>query len=253
MRTNAHNIAHHHDKFRVYTKIGGLRTMLILLTDPTTTLPTVVMYHEHTDDMYTLQSVKLRDWPAGVCVFDGTLSKDENETWTYYIFNTLMYSDVDVHTKRHCMRLACAFCFTTVCAISGNMTAVLQPFYAVNKLTMALEVPHHVEGVVFVRDDENNTIMYKWNFREKVRGVLQRKGECLYSAEGLQIQIQDRSTTPTSDHLVECTYSTDSNRWNVVRRCIDRRKAHEKHELSRIATVSNTHMTIDELISVVVE
>ena len=120
---------------------------------------------------------------------------------------------------------------------------VHQPFYSLRQLSKALEVDCHVEGVVFATEGHT----YKWNFREKVRGVLWRKDGQLLSAE------RKKMATTAKDRinqLVECTYGADGV-WREYRKCLDRVQAHSTDELHRIATVASTHIPIDELFSLV--
>lgn len=242
LETNAARIRAMED-VRVYTKIGGIRALVVFFTNPTTTLPCVVAYQERTGEMYTLESMQMRDWVTGASVFDGTITKTDRDEWAFYAFNALMYSDMHIQNKIHRIRLACLLHFVTKCRPRGNMVMVMQPQYSLVRAALALEANCHVEGLVFVTDDA----LYKWNFKEKVRGVLRTSEKGLLAADGYVMQTGEVE----EDGLVECRYLEERHCWSVVRVCLDRKKAQTRDELERVVVVNNTHIPIDELLGLV--
>ena len=245
---NTKHILNNADTYRVYPKIGGMRANLILLMDPETTLPVIIMYHRRAGKMYSLNSMEFIHWPSGACVFDGILTKDPLEIWEYHIFETLMYDGMNLCEKRYRARLACGLCFVEQCSPSGNIEVLLQQFYRLGTMTKALGVDYSVEGLVFV--DEEVSKIFKWNYLPKVRGVFSYSKGCLLSAEDVTMQRDVVCDDFGDDALVRCTYDPKKEKWTIVRKCIDRKRPHMKEELRCIAKTTETHMSIYELMKV---
>jgi hypothetical protein len=227
--------------FSVFPKVAGRRALCIFMTTAVG-IPCTVLY-ERTGSMYILDSMVYENFPVNT-IFDGVLTRDDIDDWIYCIVDVRRYAGQSVQHLPHKLRLVCAFLYVRSADAHGNFDMRCMWPRSIEKLHDALaEEDLHIEGFVLT----DGTTLYKWNYREKVRGAMEMisvNGKWqLASGDGT---IMDkRKNTIMTYSLAECVYH--DGQWVILRECLDRKRAQPTDELHSVRRATEQFLGLEEI------